>query len=140
MEALNPSLELLFYLIIGIKNGDSLVSLLDDLKRFDTEVAAEFQRWWWTHQNKGTTQVQFSTDHRLILSEILLTGLQGASVLQHLEGLYAELQHIHEEKTQHHLDQLPFRLMLPLVLFFFPAILILLFGPLLGEIYLEVLT
>jgi|GEM_PF-5061264 len=140
MEAINPSLELLFYFIIGIKNGNSLTSLLERLSQFDTEVAGEFQRWWFTYQNNGVSQVTFSTDHRLILSEILQSGLQGASILNHLEGLYAELQQLNEEKTQHYLDQLPFRLMLPLVLFFFPGILILLFGPLLGEIYLEVLA
>ena len=81
---------------------------------------------------------QFSTDHRQILVEILEMGLAGAAILEHLECLHLELLTYQEQRVQSYLERLPFRLMLPLVFFIFPSLLILLFGPLLGQIYLEV--
>ena len=139
MEALNPMLEFLFLLIVGIKNGTPLSCLLEGNLNSNCEVSREFKIWWLNHQNREDKKVEFSTDHRLILSEILESGLHGGSILQHLEDLFAEVHQLNEEKCQNYLEQLPFRLMLPLVLFFFPGILLLLFGPLLGQIYLEII-
>ena len=94
--------------------------------------------WWIYRQNKGLAYRKFSTDLRMVLAQVLDQGLQGASVLSNLEELYRQALGEQELQMKYHLEKLPFRLLLPLLLCFFPAFLLLLFGPLVNEFLLEV--
>ena len=74
---------------------------------------------------------------RRALLELIAQSLAGQPILSHLEELRAEIVSACEHEIAEHLELLPIKMLLPLLLFHFPAFLILLFGPLLTKLVEE---
>ncbi|MBX9769263.1 MAG: hypothetical protein K2X47_18445 [Bdellovibrionales bacterium] len=94
---------------------------------------------WWgalfqkTSQNVATSTPQLHPLHELFF-ELLERGLRGDAIASSLERLEEEILKVAEDAVQKELDLMPFRLMVPSLLFFFPALMSLLLGPLMAEI------
>ncbi len=69
------------------------------------------------------------TAFRESLFNILAAGLRGEAVLKDLEAVKSDIQQQLELDMKSHVETLPFKMLIPLLLFLFPAFLILLFGP-----------
>ena len=139
MESVNPFLEFVFELQIGLKSGHSLSTLLPNLIEGSSSFHQELQLWWQIRKSRGSSKYVMKTHHRQLLKQILEHGLEGGRVLKPLSELENDLEDLLSQNRTHYLEKLPFRLMIPLLLFVFPSFLILLFGPLIQGIYLEVL-
>jgi len=75
---------------------------------------------------------------RRAIFDLLDFSLQGVSILEPLYQLEKELRDVSEQRLEEHLGKLPFKLMIPLLLCQFPAMLILILGPLLIHLMREV--
>jgi tight adherence protein C len=76
--------------------------------------------------------------YRRSIFDLLDFSLQGVSILEPLHLLEKELRDVSEQRLEAHLGQLPFKLMIPLLLFQFPSLLLLILGPLLIHLMKEV--
>ena len=141
MENLVPIYGFLFELIVALKSGRSLhESIPHLLESKNDDFNREFRIWWLCYNNNNEIYGEFSTHHRKLLAQVLLHGLQGLGVLGSLEEVFKEIESEIENRQQLYLERLPFKLLLPLLLCFLPAFLILLFGPLLIHIQQEIFS
>jgi hypothetical protein len=98
--------------------------------------AAKFRVWWTLQQTNSAapTEDPSATFWQNLFFETVRRGRAGQPVSEALRGLEEEI----EMKAQAELDSfiaaLPFKVLIPLLLFQFPAYLILLLGPLLREL------
>jgi hypothetical protein len=72
------------------------------------------------------------------LFELLCLHTEGASILEPLESLEQEMRQAARFQMDTHLGQLPFKMLVPLLLFQFPSLLILIIGPMLFYLIKEV--
>jgi hypothetical protein len=107
------------------------------LEQASGEFAQRFRAWWLQETQSsgprpppptGTTflQAQFF--------ELIRRGRAGQPLSEVLRGLEEEIERSAQAELEMHLAALPFRVLLPLLLFQFPAYLILLLGPLLRDL------
>lgn len=75
--------------------------------------------------------------HRRALMDLLSLALAGQPILPHLEELKIELMSAVDLEIKEHMELLPIKMLLPLLLLQFPAFLLLLFGPLLTRLIEE---
>lgn len=75
--------------------------------------------------------------HRRALLEVLACGLGGQSISAQLESLRSEIANACDLEIKEHIEMLPLKMLAPLLLFQFPAFLLLLFGPLLRHLIQE---
>ncbi|WII72732.1 hypothetical protein QJS83_02465 [Bdellovibrio sp. 22V] len=139
MEGLAPPLELLLSIKRSIEKGQSVKQgVLSYVKKNRGEFPAQVTQWLALLQQGQDPRecVQgISSLHRRTLLQILERGLRGESIYNVLLRLEEELiESCHEEITNK-IAQLPFLLLIPLLLFQFPAFLMLLFGPLLKNFF-----
>jgi hypothetical protein len=98
---------------------------------------------WWAFQFQTSAesvpplQVKLPP-HVDLLLELLESGMRGASVSSPLARLEEEIFRLTQDEIQMEIDLMPYRFMIPTLLFFFPALMCLLVGPVLSEV-LEVL-
>ena len=139
MEGVAPPLALLLCVKRILEKGQPVKQgVLHYLKRHEGDFAIEVSRWMaLLQQGKDTQGVinGFSSQHRQVLLQLLERGMRGESVYSVLVGLEAELIEACEEEITNKLARLPFLLLVPLLLFQFPAFLMLLFGPLLQNFF-----
>lgn len=139
MEGVAPPLELLLAVKRTLEKGQPTKAGVHlYLKRHDGEFAATVTQWLaLLHQGKETQILitRLSSQHRQVLLQLLERGLRGEAIYNVLLTLEEEiLEACHEELTNK-LARLPFILLVPLLLFQFPAFLLLLFGPLLQNFF-----
>lgn len=139
MEGVAPPLELLLAVKRTLEKGQPAkhgVHLY--LKRYEGEFPAQVAQWLALLQQGKETQVLISglsSQHRQVLLQLLERGMRGEAIYNILLNLEEEiLEACHEELTNK-LARLPFILLVPLLLFQFPAFLLLLFGPLLKNFF-----
>jgi hypothetical protein len=72
------------------------------------------------------------------LFELLCLHTDGASILEPLESLEQEMRQAARFQMDAHLGQLPFKMLIPLLVFQFPSLLILIIGPMLFYLLKEV--
>ena len=139
MEDIVPMARFIFRLQTLLRTGQSLTrSIPQALGQRNDEFTLEMSRWW-VHFQSGADQRHLgSTDYRALLIQILEQGLGGVSIMGSLDVLYVEVFREQEQQMKRFLEKLPFRLLFPLLLCFFPAFLILLFGPIVQQILQEV--
>lgn len=80
---------------------------------------------------------KMSSPYRRAVCDSLMRGLAGHSIQSRLEELRKEIELSCELELQKHVESLPLRALLPLLLLEFPAFLLLLFGPLLARLIRE---
>lgn len=139
MEGVAPPLELLLAVKRTLEKGQPTKAGIHlYLKRHENEFVAVVAQWLALLQQGKETQpliTGLSSQHRQVLLQLLERGLRGEAIYNVLLTLEEEiLEACHEELTNK-LARLPFILLVPLLLFQFPAFLMLLFGPLLQNFF-----
>lgn len=139
MESIAPPLALLMCVKRSIEKGYSVkMGVLQYIKVFDDEFAVVVTRWLGLLQQGQEPHVVLravSSIHRRTLLHVLERGLRGEAihtVLLQLEGEMIEACH---DEITNKIAKLPFIMLVPLLLFQFPAFLLLLFGPLLQNFF-----
>lgn len=95
---------------------------------------------WLSSFERGCPVDELFTSHfQQSFMEVVELGLRGAPVLQQVERIEREMEQEFEIQWKAYLETLPMKLAIPLLIFFFPAYLILLFGPLLTQFLQEVM-
>ena len=137
MEDITPTLILLWDVKRAIERGQSIrVGVQNFIERTQKNQFKEQVKLWWLSQTGA--QVVFDSSKmslsRKHLLEILEHGLRGLTILETLKSYEQELIFRCEDEIQKHIARLPMILMIPLMGLIFPAMLLLLLGPLLKTI------
>jgi hypothetical protein len=135
MEDLIFLLKLCLHVRVSIEGGEALrVSLLRFCETEQTLRHLKLKQWLAYFDQTGgesCAEIFFKNHHTQIFLEILGQGLSGHSIYERVRVLEEEFIETCEEEFQKELDKLPYILMIPLLLFMFPAYLLLLLGPIL---------
>lgn len=137
MESIDPFLQFLFKLRLGLKSGRSLVDLIPELAVGESDFEIDLRYWWQLFQINPDSSYFMKTDHRKVLQSILLVGFQGGSIFASICVLEEDIKMELEQNRVDYNERLKFKLMLPLLLLVFPALLIIMLGPTLDSIYWE---
>ncbi|MBC7743083.1 MAG: hypothetical protein H7061_12855 [Bdellovibrionaceae bacterium] len=133
MENLAPSLILLWDIKRSLERGQSIsVGMKSFLSRKKENVFMDQVERWWHSQMNADSQFdkrQLSLTRKYLL-EILEQGLKGQAILENLKSYESELILSCEEEIQTHIAKLPLILLIPLMGMIFPALMLLLIGPL----------
>lgn len=139
MEGVAPPLELLMCVKRSIEKGQSVKQgVLQYIKKGEGEFPTVVTRWLALLQQGQDTREclsALSSLHRRTLLQILERGLRGESIHGVLMRLEEELVEACHEEITNKIAQLPFIMLIPLLIFQFPAFLMLLFGPLLQNFF-----
>lgn len=138
MENIAPPLILLWEVKRSLERGQSVrVGIANYLRRAKVNAFRNQIEIWWSMQNnspmvsgKSYLNVGLSLKRRYLL-EILEVGLKGHGILPALNSLESELILSCEDEIQNHVSKLPLRALIPLMLFIFPSMMLLLLMPLL---------
>ena len=134
MENISPALILLWDIKRALEKGQSVsLGMKFFLNRKIDDIFFNQVDQWWLAQNNTLSAFNKSelAPTRKHLLEILEMGLKGQSILEFLKVYEQELILGCEDEIQVHLARLPLILMFPLMGLIFPALMILLIGPLL---------
>jgi hypothetical protein len=139
MENLTPPiLTIARELLWKISSGQSMRAAMQSQLSDDPSPFAVRMREWWTRYlqspEKTAAQDYFTTPYQLALTELIVRGTAGQPVLEMLKTLTAEIERVAEDCLESHVQTLPFKQLIPLLIFQFPAFLVLLVGPLLREL------
>ncbi len=143
MEGLTPSLKCAIELSAGLQNGESART---GLTRYlavcpADDFAGDVRRFlfcWDQGHDWRTVIIGIKSPHRRALLELAATGMSGQPISSHLKELQTEIENAADHQIREHLEMLPIRMLVPLLLFQFPAFLILLFGPLIRRLIEEI--
>ncbi|WP_413559109.1 hypothetical protein [Bdellovibrio sp. HCB209] len=139
MEGVAPPLSLLLCVKRALEKGQTAKSgVMSYLKRHQGDFPDVVARWMaLLQQGKDTHGLikEISSPHRQILLQLLERGIRGESIYNMVVTLEEELVDACQEEISNKLARLPFLLLVPLLLFQFPAFLLLLFGPLLQNFF-----
>jgi hypothetical protein len=143
MEGLAPPLKCLIEMQAALQNGEpvqkGVLRYLQSTSLNDA-FALEVRRFlfaWEQGQDWRAIVSKIRSAQRRILLEIIANGLAGQPVLLHLEELKSEIAEACDSDLKRHLELLPITLLAPLLLLQFPAFLLLLFGPLVSRLLME---
>lgn len=143
MEGLAPPLKCLIEIQAAIQNGEPIQKGLQAyLRAAETSdpFKSQLQRFlfaWDQGQDWRAVLLQTKSVYRRALLEVIATGLAGQPIQNHLDELRSELLEACDVEIKRHLELLPILMLGPLLLFQFPAFLLLLFGPLLTRLLHE---
>lgn len=135
MDGLNPCLVLIGDVRRALESGESVRSALRLHGSSGGELAGSCSRWLLLREKGGDTALvlkELRSSQRRALFRLLERGLRGEPIAGPLKDLEREVLEACRADMERHLALLPFKLMFPLLLLIFPALLILLFGPLLA--------
>lgn len=139
MESIAPPLALLFCVKRSLEKGKPVRhGVLNYIRQNGGDFSGHVTQWLGLiHQGKDTREFTQSIGsfHRRILLQILERGLRGEPVYNTLLQLENELVEACQDELSDKIARLPFILLIPLLLFQFPAFLMLLFGPLLQNFF-----
>lgn len=138
MAHLVPSISFVSTIKTNIAQGMSVSSALESsIQREDSDFAKQMLFWKATRE-RGKVYRPFKSHFQQSFLEIINSGLDGAPIYEHLCLLEAQMIQEFERQWKLYLESLPFKLSIPLLLFFFPAYIVLLFGPLIMQFLNEV--
>ncbi len=138
MESLTPPvLTMAQELYWMISSGRSMREAMRVyLSRCPSFFAIEVCKWWsqvlQTDANSSNYLSQF-TPHQQALLELVTRSAGGQPILEPLRELTCDIEMISIAELELHVSTLPFKLLIPLLFFYFPAFLILLLGPLIRD-------
>jgi len=143
VEGFSPPLKCLIEMHSSIQNGEAIRAgifryLQNATKRdeFASQVRS-FLFLWEQGRDWRTLLGQIKSPYRRALIEIVANGLQGQSILSQIEDLRAEIVSACDLEIRHHIEMMPLKMLVPLLIFQFPAFLVLMFGPLLRNLLQE---
>lgn len=146
MVGLNPVLKCLMTVEEGISRGDAVRESLTRWlanenssgglgsrfnREFQSEVLLFLRSTEVSEDAKGANQIEsdYKTIYRRSFFGILRDGLRGNPVSPQLKELRIEIESQLELDMKSHIESLPLKMLVPLLLAMFPAFLILLLGP-----------
>lgn len=123
-----------------IHNGNSVNKTIDSLCRSKEKdvFTLNITRWWLYYNAGKSNRIVMKTDYEKMLVQVLKRGVEGAPIYEHLQLLETEMIQEFDRQWKAYLESMPFKLLAPLLLFFFPSYVILLFGPLFIQFLSEV--
>ncbi len=144
MEGLAPGLKCLVEIQSAIRNGETVragvgyyLHKSHPHDEYAQQLRALLFAWDQEHSDWRSVLHAVKGPHRRALAELICAGLAGQSILSQLTELREELVRASEMDLKAYIDLLPIKMLVPLLLFQFPAFLILLFGPLLSKFIQE---
>lgn len=108
------------------------------LESSNDPLAADFRERWtlkWQTKSGPSPHHRLESPYRSALWELVERGCDGQPVLQPLQSLEQEVEAAAQAELELHIATLPFKVLIPLLFFQFPAHLILLLGPMLREFH-----
>ena len=134
MAHIVPSIEFVSGVKYGMQNGQSLTQSLErQLGRSKDRFHWEMARWFAAYKSGHRYHREFPSIYQQSLVSILEEGLRGAPIVHALDELEAEMLFEFETQWKAYVERLPTILSIPLLLLFFPAYIVLLFGPLINS-------
>ena len=135
METLAPSYLLLLEVHYCLSSGESMrQGIISFIKQSKDPFAAKVSQWL-AHLEQSTLDAHFFSTikepQRRILLQVLSYGWMGHPILDSLNRLKIEFEEMAESEIETKIQKLPFQMMIPLLLFQFPGIFLLLVGPIL---------
>lgn len=143
VEGIAPTLKCLIEIQTSMQNGNSVrVAALDYLDKQETrdDCAQDLRAFLFALEQGRDGQSVLSmmrSPQRRALFSVLACGFKGQAISQQLTELQAEIVSACEGELKHHLEVLPIKMLMPLLLLQFPAFLLLIFGPLLRHLLEE---
>lgn len=136
MEGLAPLLEFVLEFEWGLRCGCSVAhSFQQALSQVeDKTLWMELNQWWIGWQQNQTPSKKMASRHRRILFDLTARGLAGSPIYERLQSFREDLLEACWAELEDFLQSLPFRSGLVLMLFQFPAMLVLLLGPMILSI------
>lgn len=136
MEDLSFLLKLCLHVRVSIEGGEALrVSLFRFAEMKETFLNFKLKNWITHFDQTGgenCAETLFTHHQTQIFLEILFQGLNGHSIYERVKAMEEEFIEVCKDEFQRELDKLPYILMIPLLLFMFPAYMLLLIGPILN--------
>jgi len=118
----------------SISNGNAMKEALQSyLDGAHDALALELRRQL-IRKMQGALRLKFSSYREQALWDLIERGMAGQPTLEALQALEAEVEQAAQSEIDAHLAELPFRVLIPLILFQFPAYLLLLLGPMLRSL------
>ncbi|MGZ3722539.1 MAG: hypothetical protein ACXVA9_06395 [Bdellovibrionales bacterium] len=137
MEDMTPPLlgavrEVRWRISSGKSMKESLVLYLEGA----TSPFAQQVREWWALKNQGRapTDSPFTSHFQKAFVNLIERGCAGQPTLEHLNALESEIDSAAQAELELFVATLPFKVLLPMLMFQFPAYLLLLLGPVLREL------
>ena len=138
MEGMNPLLHLLIQTRLGLERGEALRTVLKEyVARFRTEMTPALMEWVTSLEQGRMPPLElkaWGTAHRRALLQTLQRGVRGESILPSLTALEQDVFAACEEELERRASLLPLQCLVPLLLFQFPALMLLILGPLLSQL------
>ena len=141
MEHLAPPYQFTLDLLYELESGGTARSAV---KKYTTQFQNEFclmLRHWLRLQEFGELVIAepiFKSSYQKAIWDLLMLSQQGVSLIVPVRELELELRFVCEEQLEQHLATLPYKLMIPLLFLQFPALMVILLGPLLAQLRAEV--
>lgn len=131
MVPLAPPLKAILEIRLQMENG---ISIAQSVKNYtqchaSDEFAKDLSLWLFARKTGRKFEKKLGF-YRNTLLEILDRGLKGDPIMEYLKDLEKEIMEVCKEDLEKHLEKLPYICLIPLMLFQFPAFLLLLIGPL----------
>lgn len=138
MEGIAPPLKLVLMLRSGIEKGESVRVSAQRYLRQENDALSRIVAMRVSTNDQGCEQRpllgQQMSPFRQAALMLLDRGLRGESIYQQLIQLEEEIIEASKSELETFLNVLPLKMLIPLLLLQFPAFLLLLFGPLLGQL------
>lgn len=142
MESLAPPLQLTLLVRTSIECGESVrIGIFKYIQCEQGEYVNQLRSWLVLYdqgaEEKSLKLVRgIKSPYRRAVIDVLTQGLKGRSIYKNLIELEQEIKSAAERELAEYISLLPIKLLLPLLLFQFPAYLILILGPLIRQ-YME---
>ncbi|PWU16633.1 MAG: hypothetical protein C5B49_10380 [Bdellovibrio sp.] len=133
MEGLAPSLRLILTVGESLQRGESIRQGIKNFIEQDASPFSESVTRWIIERDRqanGFAELRKLTRSELYLLKLLERGLRGEPILPALRELETEIVEKCELQIDEFIETLPLKSLVPLLLFIFPAYLLLLLGPL----------
>lgn len=138
MESLNPALNLVMTVRRAIECGESPRTGLVRYFTMNEGDFPKFCRRWMERHERGVDRQNLLRDlkspHRRAILLVLERGLKGEPIHALLLETENEIKQACQREIDRHLSLLPFQMMVPLMLFLFPALMILVLSPFLDAL------
>lgn len=118
-------------------SGKSVAKAIDMAASENKSKIARFAKYFLLTHQKGEKAInitqKISQPENKILFLILEMGLKGLPILQNLEDFQKEVKFSNAIAIENYQRTLPFKLMIPLLLCYFPALILLFIGPFVAD-------
>ena len=141
MEHLAPPYQFILDLLYELESGGTARSAV---KKYTLHFQNDFclmLKHWLRLQEFGELVIAeptFKSSYQKAIWDLLMLSQQGVSLVAPVKELEKELRFVCEEQLEQHLATLPYKLMIPLLFLQFPALMVILLGPLLAQLLMEV--